>query len=341
MDTKIIDNKQLLSSGALTALGAGFNLRNTKWADLNAVAQLIYDICEADGDTTVAVTPEELKVNWQNPGFNVETDTWVVETKDGRIVGYEEFSNGHAHAALYADGYVHPDFRGNGIETTLLRVIEERARKEMTLAEPDLRVVLQSSLDSHDEVGRSIHAAEGYHVVRCFWRMEIALQEPPPAPIWPEGVELRPFNMDRDARAVWEAHQESFRDHWGSHFTPFEEWKHHRFGLEDFDPSLWVVAWDGDQIAGFSQNRYRMGIGWIGTLGVLRPWRKHGLGLALLLYSFGVFYQRDMKTIGLGVDASSPTGATRLYQKAGMRVASEFVTYEKELRAGREPEGEE
>jgi ribosomal protein S18 acetylase RimI-like enzyme len=83
-----------------------------------------------------------------------------------------------------------------------------------------------------------------------------------------------------------------------------------------------------------------MGIFFIRTLGDRRPWRKKGLGLALLQYSFGEFYRRGTKTIGLGVDASNPTGATRLYQRAGMRVASEFVTYEKELRPGREPEEE-
>ncbi len=47
-----------------------------------------------------------------------------------------------------------------------------------------------------------------------------------------------------------------------------------------------------------------------------------------------------MKTIGLGVDAQNPTGATRLYQKVGMYPASEFVTYEKELRAGRDVDEE-
>ena len=96
-----------------------------------------------------------------------------------------------------------------------------------------------------------------------------------------------------------------------------------------------LVAWDGDQIAGFSQNRFRMGVGWVGTLGVLKPWRKKGLGLALLRTSFAEFYKRGMKTIGLGVDASNKTGATRLYQGAGMRIASEFVTFEKELRPGK------
>jgi ribosomal protein S18 acetylase RimI-like enzyme len=81
-----------------------------------------------------------------------------------------------------------------------------------------------------------------------------------------------------------------------------------------------------------------MGIGWISTLGVRRPWRKMGLGLALIRHSFGEFYKRGTTIIGLGVDASNPTGATRLYQRAGMYVASEFVSYEKELRAGRTQE---
>jgi ribosomal protein S18 acetylase RimI-like enzyme len=61
----------------------------------------------------------------------------------------------------------------------------------------------------------------------------------------------------------------------------------------------------------------------------------------LLLHSFNEFYQRGMFKIGLGVDASNPTGATRLYQKVGMKVAVEDVLYEKELRPGRKLENEQ
>ena len=42
-------------------------------------------------------------------------------------------------------------------------------------------------------------------------------------------------------------------------------------------------------------------------------------------------------TVRLAVDAANPTGATRLYQRAGMHVAAEYVIYEKVLRPGREP----
>jgi mycothiol synthase len=74
----------------------------------------------------------------------------------------------------------------------------------------------------------------------------------------------------------------------------------------------------------------------VGTLGVRRPWRRRGVALALLQHSFGEFYRRGLRKAGLGVDASSLTGATRLYRKAGMRSdpAYQYDLYEKELRPG-------
>jgi ribosomal protein S18 acetylase RimI-like enzyme len=142
--------------------------------------------------------------------------------------------------------------------------------------------------------------------------------------------------VDQHSWSVYEAEQETFLDGWSPQRIPFEVWRFRKLGRADFDPSLWFVVWDGENVAGFSQCRWRQGIGWVGTLGVRRPWRRGGLGLALLNHSFGEFYRHGMKTIGLGVDASSPTGATRLYKKAGMNVAGEYVIYEKELRPGRD-----
>jgi ribosomal protein S18 acetylase RimI-like enzyme len=207
----------------------------------------------------------------------------------------------------------------------------------MKLAAPDLRVFIRNGMAIGDAVSRGMHEAEGYKAIRFSWRMEITLDGAPSVPGFPKGVELRPFEMEQD-RAVYEAHEEAFSDHWGHVPHPYEAWTH-RFA--DHDRSLWFIAWHGAQIAGYSLCRYRMGIGWVGTLGVRRAWRKRGLGEALLLHSFGEFHRRGMQTIGLGVDAANPTGATRLYQKAGMKIAAEYVIYEKELRPGRDPEEQE
>ena len=323
-------------------LAPDFRARPARWTDLDAVAQLMYDCWEDDGDVTMAATPEDFKLWWQSPGFDPEQDTCVVETPDGRIVGYDHFENHFGHAILETEGYVHPEFKGRGIGTFLLRAMEKRAYEEMPLAEPDVRISLRSPINNRDRAAHDLHRKEGYRPLRYYWRMGIDLTAPPAPAVFPEGIELRPFIKEEHAHAVLDAQNESFRDHWSNHDLSFEEWAPRKFGRQDFDPTLWMIAWDGPsgEIAGFSQNRYRQGIGWIGTLGVRRPWRKRGLGEALLLHSFAEFYKRGMTTIGLGVDAQNPTGATRLYQKVGMRAVSEFMFYEKELRPGREIEEE-
>jgi ribosomal protein S18 acetylase RimI-like enzyme len=73
---------------------------------------------------------------------------------------------------------------------------------------------------------------------------------------------------------------------------------------------------------------------WVHSLGVKRPWRRQGIALAMLRHTFGEFYRRGIHKVGLGVDGQSLTGATRLYEKAGMHPVYEETLYEKELRPG-------
>ena len=93
--------------------------------------------------------------------------------------------------------------------------------------------------------------------------------------------------------------------------------------------------WDGDEIAATLIADWKhFGAGWIAGLGVRRPWRRRGVARALLLRAFGQFYDRGERRVALAVDSESPTGATRLYERVGMRVAWKIVAYEKELDAG-------
>jgi len=318
-----------------------FTLRPAQWSDLEAVVDLVRVVLTADGDAISAVTSGELEREWKTEGFTLETDVFIVATADGHVVGYEEFVNRHAHAALQGDGYIHPDFRGLGIGTTLIRALEKRARKEMELAEPDLRVYIINGMSAADKAAREMHESEGYKPIRFYWMMEANLAEAPTVIPFLAGIELHPFIKGVQDMLIFEAEDEAFRDHWRHVPGNFNDWKLRKLEREEFDSTLWYIAWDGDQIAGYAQTRYRNGIGWIGNLGVRRSWRKRGLGEALLLHAFNEFYKRGTRTIGLGVDASNPTGATRLYQKVGMQVAVEDVVYEKELRPGRELEIQE
>jgi mycothiol synthase len=318
-----------------------FTLRPARWEDAEEVTQLMYEVCEADGDATVAATVEEVRAFWSEPTFNLATDTWLAVTPEGRIIGYEELYTRRPHINFQGDGYVHPQFKGQGVGSALLAALDAHIHSHIPLASPEMRVFCINFMDAHDKDGRAIHEELGFRTIRYNWRMEITLPNAPEPVSLPNGLELRPYIPGAHDEAIYEAEQESFADHWGHIRVPYDTWRKRKFAPERFDPALWHVAWDGEQIAGFAQCRYQHGLGWVGTLGVRRPWRKQGLGYALLIHAFRDFYQRGQPVIALGVDASNPTGATRLYERAGMKIASEFVAYEKEYRPGLVPEEED
>jgi mycothiol synthase len=186
----------------------------------------------------------------------------------------------------------------------------------------------------NDPAAHELHENEGYQPVRYFWEMETVMESPPEAPVWPEGISVRNYVPGEDDRATFDAFEEAFRDHWGYSPWDYKEWHTRRHERDHFDPSLWWLAMDGGEIAGGVICRYRQERGWISQLAVRKPWRRRGLGTALLLNALGEFYCRGRNTVALGVDADNPTGATLVYERAGMYVNSKFVVYEKEIRPG-------
>jgi GNAT superfamily N-acetyltransferase len=171
-----------------------------------------------------------------------------------------------------------------------------------------------------------------YVPVRIFREMRIELDAPPPAPVWPDGLRAVAFDPERDARAFHAAHQEAFADHWD--FTPrdFATWAKTSLAGERFDPALWCVVRAGDEIAaGTIGTGGTYGGGFVHSLFTRRPWRRKGVGAALLLDAFSRFWERGERSVGLGVDAANDTGAFRLYERAGMAPALGWVVYEKQL----------
>jgi len=173
----------------------------------------------------------------------------------------------------------------------------------------------------------------GYRFTRHYWNMQIEMTEMPPAPIWPDGITVRTYDPQHDAHRLWVAFNETFKDHWGMTEMSFDEWMASE--ATDVDPTLWFLAMAGDEVAGFSLCDFRMGNGKAIWFGVRPRWRKLGLGMALLKHSFAEFYRLGTPKVDVRVDAENVTGATRVYERAGMRVTQQFDIYSKELRAGR------
>jgi mycothiol synthase len=315
-------------------LPRGFVARHPVMDDAEAVVRLTR-ICEIEQYGEAETTLDDLLTEWQEPDYNLSADAWIVLSPDGEIVGANGVGH-RGHVRIYTGCDVHPNYRNRGIGTYLLRQAEARAYQHMAEAAPGVRVTLNAWTSDKNIAAQRLLEQHGFKQVRTFWRMMIALNEAPPMPVWAEGITLRTFASGME-RAVFEADEEAFQDHWGHIPGRFEEWEHWTIKRDGFDPSLWFLAMDGDEIAGFSLCKDEgVSGGWVHVLGVRRPWRRKGIGLALLHASFREFYRRGIDKVYLGVDAQSLTGATRLYKRAGMHVIRVGKSYEKELRAGKE-----
>ena len=309
-----------------------FHVRPPMMRDLEVVHRLL-EVCDVAEYGVPDFTLEDLRTLWQGPTFNLATDAWIVVAPGDRLVGYADVQH-RQHVRIYTLVYVLPEFAGLGIEEYLLQLAEDWAQRQVSLAKPGVRVTLNSWTSNQNDSAQQSFERAGFKEVRRHWRMEIEMQEVPFASEWPDQVTVRTFKPGQDDRAVFAAIDEAFLDHWGHMEGDYEEWKHWTIEREKFDPSLWFLAFDGGEIAGASLCTYQMDDGWVDTLAVRRPWRRKGLGIALLLHSFGEFYRRGKYKVGLGVDSQNLTGATRLYERAGMHVARIYISYEKELRAG-------
>jgi mycothiol synthase len=317
----------------------GFTVRHTRMDDLEAVTDLMLACEKADyGENASSreATRESLLALWNSEGMDLARNAWVVLAPNGECAGRTNlWFSPHEPWELFASPRVHPDYWGLGIGTHLICLAEQRARELMTTIPSDRQVRLNSWAEGVNELAGKLLQLQGFSPLRYYWRMEIEMRQSPPAPLWPTGIKLRSMEPEEE-RQVFAAYEDAFQDHWGHSPGDFTEWSYWSFREASFDPTLWFLAMDGPEIVGFALCRLdgseEAPMGIIDDLGVRRPYRRQGLALALLHHGFGEFYRRGIRQCALSVDSENTSGATRLYERAGMHRARHVdVRYAKKL----------
>jgi mycothiol synthase len=291
--------------------------------DAHSVAGLIEERDRADFAEVggISFTGDELREWWRLDEAQLETDAWIA-LRNGDLIAYVRARRERDLADLADESCVHPTARGLGVGSHLLDLAERWAR-ERGLARIQMHVA--------GDDGRRLAEDRGHKLVRYFWRMEIDLADEPSEPEVPEGLTIRSYRGREDDQALHAAHQQAFAAHWEFTPEPLERWLKWRLERTDYHPELWRVALDGDDVAGAALCFGARQQGWVLDLFVGSRWRGRGLGLVLLQSGFRALWRRGHTHVGLEVDAENETGATRLYERAGMRVTRRYATYEKSL----------
>ena len=301
---------------ASLALPPGYRLRPPQVDEASDI-YLLTEACDAALGSPPSLSEDLIRQFWTRPRFVIDTDAWVVDLERS-IVGYAEVWEMDP-TRLSAFAVVHPDHAGRGIGSALATLVESRSG-QMTIGDARL---FTASL-TLDEAAAKLLAARGYDWARRFWHMEVELERGLEASTPPSAIELRRLEVKKDLPAAHRILGEAFEDHWDYSPTSYEEFLDRSVRQDDFDPALWIIAFDAGKPVGVLTGGAHSDRGWVYDLGVLRSHRGRGIATALLRESFAEFERRNLPRVRLNVDSDNTTGAVSLYERVGMRVVTSY-----------------
>lgn len=325
-------------------LAEQFSSRPVTVEDVEVVSALNQLVNQAKGYVTKAA-PDELLADWKEPGFNLTDSSILIENEAGEAIAYGTLWDESATPVQpWCSWMLRDDMYGSGLEQFLMDWFHEKAQRVFPKCPPEAKITLRTNaFEGYDKRINFLKSA-GFTHSRNFFRMLIEMDAPPPQAIFPDGISIRSMKYPDEIEAIAAAVKEGFRDHWGFVEEPLEKevefWTHYLETDKLFDPELYFLAIDDatGEIAGVALCRMEQ-VGkpetaYIDDLAVLPAYRRRGLALALLHHAFGELYQRGRRQVALHVDADSLTGATRLYEKAGMKAVETWMNFQTVLRDG-------
>ncbi|HMK93509.1 MAG TPA: GNAT family N-acetyltransferase [Thermoleophilia bacterium] len=313
-----------------TELPPGYALRIARAADAPAIQALLNAAESADCGEDRQVD-FEIAGDLLDPDVDVTRDWILIADDSGRPAAFGQvYCDVGGEPPTYAT--VAPAHRGRGLAACLLELAEQSVRQRLAdrSADPGWHSLRTECADTKTERIAWLRG-RGYRRVRDSYAMRIDLSRGYSHPVWPAGLDVRDVCLPDDLRPIYDADTEAFREHFGYHVISFESWSAWFDSQPESTPELWLVAWDGAEVAGDVVGAVRGEAGYVGSVAVRKPYRRRGLALALLLELFARLHARGRDDVFLFVDAENPTGAVPLYERAGMSVWRRFGAWRLEL----------
>jgi len=310
-------------------------------ADYRKMVEIIDKASEADQDDT-AITLEDLRHSYAHLNNCDPNKDMLIADVNGQAIAYsrvEWWQEENPNDRIYAHFVnIVPTWREKGIEQAMIGWCENRLEDIAADHPQDSKRFLQTYSNSLKPGFSKILESLDYVTVRYFIEMSRSLEAIAVAEL-PEGIDVRE-TKEQEERKVWEANVEAFRDHWG--YSPPTETDYENYRTSKYwQPDLWQVAWDGDEVVSSVMNyidqdynkKFGRKRGWTEDISTRREWRRRGIARALIVRSMHMHMHKakGMTEVGLGVDTNNPSGALKLYQSLGYEKEKTMMTYRKEM----------
>jgi len=284
---------------------------------------------------------EVIKQNYANLKNCDPATEMIMAEVDSEVVGYArcwwelEIAGAYSYRHF---GFLKPAWRRKGIGASMLGFVQARLKEIAAGHTRTLPPHLHSVASDTETAAHTLLTGDGYLPATYEATMTRPDLENIPDRRLPANIEVRPVTPAL-YRQIWEAEREAFRDHWGDSEMGEEDYNMFLWEAERYDPSLWRVAWQGDEVVGMVRsfinveenaefNRQR---GWTESISVRKAWRRMGIASALIALSLHAIKERGMTEAGLGVHTENPNGAFQVYEGMGFRVAKMQTVYRKPL----------
>jgi ribosomal protein S18 acetylase RimI-like enzyme len=318
----------------------GATWRPLTLGDVAAYVRLQEQARVVDGGEEV-MTEEIARRELDDPLCPTATNTLALALPDGSLgasIMAHERLQGLASRRVFLWGVTRPDLRGRGIGRIVLDWAAARGDEILADQPAHLERLVEAFKEERLAEAVALHESAGFQRARWYFDMRRDLREPIPGEPGLGGLRIDAYadavediaDLGERVRLV---HNEAFADHWGSEPLTPEIWGRDFVGDPFFRADLSFVVLEGNEIAGYSVNYViesdweATGVreGWVGQLGVRRPWRGRGIATALLVRSMRAFRDAGLEAATLGVDVENPTGAIGIYERVGFRPIRRYV----------------
>jgi mycothiol synthase len=278
-------------------------------------------------------TMEDMEIWQKDPGFD-PVGMFIAELDNepvGRVQAYVDKQRKEKKGFIRGLGVV-PQFRKRGIGRELVReAIESLREREIET----VQAVMRDDAPACKHIFESIQ----FKLVRIFSTMRRPLDTVPSNIGENTDVTLRALRAGIDEiKLIRKLNNEAFSEHFDFRPATLEEWKHW-FKEPDFDregfffallkeePVGHVGTWVDRKFVKFKGIKR----GVIATIGVLKPYRRKGIGTSLMLRGMDYLKSRGMTEVELGVDDLNETEAIKLYEKVGFKVVRKHLAHERTI----------